>query len=91
MPVYVYMKTVQITFLLQFWLSQSTKAQDISVFINKRSYIISDHRRCKRALSFLAEVFFIYMCFLNFLVVIGHFRITASLFFKASPGAHPFI
>ena len=30
-----------------FWLFQTTKAQDISVFINQSSYITSDHRLCK--------------------------------------------
>ena len=27
----------------------------------------------------------------NFMYLIGHFQITFGLFFKASPGAHPFI
>jgi len=50
-----------------FWLSQTTKAQDISVFINQSWYIISNHRLCKWVLSFLAEVFYLHV-FYEFLI-----------------------
>ena len=35
----------------------------------------------------------VYVLFMNSFseYLIGHFRITLDLFFKASPGAHPFI
>ena len=50
-----------------FWLSQTTKAQDISVFINQSSYIISDHNFANECLlSFLVEVFYLHVL-LNFL------------------------